>query len=284
MPVKMEDDMYKRSVEIIEETYLLEKELGTRLKNSTKAERQQLYISLYDNLFQKLTFNPILHEKTDPEVGAWVVARRMELVEPFLTPGTVFLEIGAGSCGVSLEVAKHVKRVYAIDVSFEVGQQLNPPANFEFIVSDGLTIPVPNNSISLAFSHQLMEHLHPEDAVEQLQNVYKAISPGGSYICVTPNRLSGPHDASQFFDDVATGWHLKEYSLSELYDLFRQVGFTKISYYKYGKGANINFPLNSITITAIRTLETLIDQLPVSLKRKTAKALLFRGITMIGVK
>ena len=66
--------------------------------------------------------------------------------------------------------------------------------------------------------------------------------------------------------------------------LFFQVGFTKISYYKYGKGANINFPLNSITITAIRTLETLIDQLPASLKRKAAKALLFRGVTMIGVK
>lgn len=121
MPVKMEDDMYKRSFEIIEETYLLEKELGSRLKNSTKAERQQLYISLYDNLFQKLTFNPILQEKTDPEAGAWVVARRMELVEPFLTLDTVFLEIGAGSCGVSLEVAKHVKRVHAIDVSFEEG-------------------------------------------------------------------------------------------------------------------------------------------------------------------
>jgi len=86
MPVRIEDDMYQRNFEIIEETYLLEKDLGICLKNFTKAERQQIYISLYDNLFQKLTFNPIVKENTAPKAGAWAVARRMELVEHFWKP------------------------------------------------------------------------------------------------------------------------------------------------------------------------------------------------------
>jgi SAM-dependent methyltransferase len=285
MPEKrIENDPHQRSLELIQEAYRLEKELGTRLKNSTKDERKQLYILLYDNLFRQLTYNPILLEKTDPELAAWVVDRRMELLSKFLKPDTVFLEIGAGSCNLSLEIAKQVKEVVAVDVSFEVGQQFNPPDNFKFIVSDGLNIPVPDNSVTIAFSHQLMEHLHPDDAIEQLQNVYKAIAPSGQYICVTPNRLSGPHDASRFFDDVATGWHLKEYSVSELYDLFRQVGFTKIRYYKYNKDIALEISLTWRIINLIKTCENLIDSLPASLKRPIAKALSFRGITLIGSK
>ena len=73
-----------------------------------------------------------------------------------------------------------------------------------------------------------MEHLHPDDAFEQLENIYRALTPGGVYICVTPNRLSGPHDISSLYDEVATGFHLKEYSISELHSLFRRVGFSRI--------------------------------------------------------
>ena len=61
-----------------------------------------------------------------------------------------------------------------------------------------------------------MEHLHPDDALEQLQNIYSALVPGGIYLCITPNRLSGPQDVSRDFDMVATGFHLKEYTISEL--------------------------------------------------------------------
>jgi predicted SAM-dependent methyltransferase len=34
-------------------------------------------------------------------------------------------------------------------------------------------------SVDLAYSNQLMEHLHPDDASEQLANVYRALKPGG---------------------------------------------------------------------------------------------------------
>lgn len=61
-----------------------------------------------------------------------------------------------------------------------------------------------------------MEHLHPDDAYEQLQEIYNALIPGGIYICITPNRLSGPHDVSQYFDSIATGFHPKEYTTVEM--------------------------------------------------------------------
>ena len=75
---------------------------------------------------------------------------------------------------------------------------------------------MPAGSVDLAFSDQLMEHLHPDDAVEQLRNIHRALKPGGVYVCVTPNRLYGPSDISAFFDDEARGFHLKEYSLDEI--------------------------------------------------------------------
>src|SRR5688572_21898007 len=116
----------------------------------------------------------------------------MRLLSRFLTPGAVFLEVGAGDCRLTLEVARHVRKAYALDVSQEVNKGLRCPDNFEFVLSNGTNIPVPSGSVTVAYSYQLMEHVHPDDALEQLTNIYRALAPGGVYICITPNRLSGP--------------------------------------------------------------------------------------------
>ena len=72
-----------------------------------------------------------------------------------------------------------------------------------------------------------MEHLHPEDAFEQLRNIIRALAPGGRYVCITPNRLNGPHDVSSHLDREATGFHIKVYTVTELARLFRAAGFAK---------------------------------------------------------
>jgi hypothetical protein len=87
-----------------------------------------------------------------------------------------------------------------------------------------------------------MEHLHAEDAIEQLQNIYTALAPGGSHICVTPNKWTGPHDISRYFDDEATGFHMRQYTASELHSLFIEVGFSKIRLCVGGKGKYLTCP------------------------------------------
>ncbi len=99
------------------------------------------------------------------------------------------------------------------------------------ILSDGTSIPVPPGSIDVAYSNQLMEHLHPDDARAQLLNLNRALKPGGIYVCQTPNRLTGPHDVSRGFDAVATGFHLREYTNGELIALFRECGFEQVTFY-----------------------------------------------------
>lgn len=275
----------KRGIEQIKEHYEVEKDLANQLRNSTAEDRQHLYTSLYDELFRKVPHHPQLTRKSSPADSAWVVSHRMQFLETFLKPEVTFLEVGPGDCSLSIEVSKHVKKVYAVDVSNEITKHLVVSDNFEFVISDGCTIPVPENSIDVAYSHQLMEHLHPEDAAKQLQNIYKALAPGGIYICITPNRLSGPHDVSKYFDEIATGFHLKEYVVTELYDLFCKTGFSEVSLYKSRKRTHVKIPLWPITVSLFKLCESFLSVLPFSLRRKVAGLpILFRGMTMVSRK
>lgn len=274
-----------RNIEQIQEHYAIEKELANTLRNSRLQERQYLYTSLYDELFKKVPLHPQLTRKFSPEVTAWIVTQRMQLLSHFLTPNVTFLEVGPGDCSLSLEISKYVKKVYAVDVSNEIAKNIICPQNFKFLISEGCNIPVSENSIDVAYSHQLMEHLHPDDAFVQLQNIYKALATNGIYICITPNRLSGPHDISKYFDEIATGFHLKEYTVTELAELFRRVGFSKISLYKSYRKTNLEIPLNLITLPILEICENILERFPYFLRRKLASLpILFRGMTIIGIK
>lgn len=217
-----------RSAEQLYEQYVVEKELAARLMNASEAERGTLYSAVYEDLYRRIPHHSQLRNKVSADDQAKRIARQFSFLEPWLTPDTVFLEIGAGDCALSFAVAKKVAHVYGLDVSPAVTFNETKPENFTLVLSDGTSIPVPDGSITLAFSNQLMEHLHPKDALRQLQNIYRSLAPGGNYVCLTPNRLTGPHDISRYFDRTATGFHLKEYTCGELIELFRKVGFKSV--------------------------------------------------------
>lgn len=271
-------DEDNRSFEQIEQQYAIEKDLASKLRNSKKEDRQYLYNHLYDQLFQKVSDHPQINRKNDPQASAKEVTQKMRLLQNFLDPGSIFLEIGPGDCQLALTVAKKVKKVYAVDVSQEIVENTDLPANFALIVSDGCTVPVAPNSVTIAYSNQLIEHLHPDDAIEQLRNIYKALAPGGSYLCLTPNKLSGPHDISKHFDEVATGFHLKEYTFTELSKLFVEVGFSKIKAYIGGQGIYLRFP-----VSIIKFSESIISKLPFRIRKKLRNNLIYQAILEIRI-
>jgi len=112
-----------------------------------------------------------------------------------------------------------------------------------------------------------MEHLHPDDVIEQLEQVFKALKPGGEYLCITPNRLSGPHDISKYFDQEATGFHLKEYTISEIDALFKKTGFKNPKLYFGGKGWYIKLP-----IAPFRIFEKALELFPIKARRVLLKS------------
>lgn len=262
--------------------YEIEKELASKLRNSSAEERQYLYTALYDEMFQRVPHHPLLIVKKDPKSRLVEIFKQIKLLKNFLKSDSTFLEIGPGDCTLAFELSKYVKKVYAIDVSKEITYNQLAPENFELIISDGSSIPVPEDSINLAYSNQLMEHLHPDDALKQLQAIYQALAPGGTYICSTPNRLSGPHDISVYFDEFATGFHLKEYTVTELTEIFYQVGFSQIKVYIRLKGVYIKIPLFIIKI-----VEVSLEKMPYFLREKLVNTVIFGiflGMTISGKK
>jgi SAM-dependent methyltransferase len=224
-----------RSHERVLAHYLIEKALAERLREASREERRHLYRSLYDELFRRVPDHSQLHNKAAGDVRQryW---RELALVEGLLPDDGVFLELGAGDCQFTLEIARHARHAYAVDVSTEIVTDSGAVANFELVLSDGCTVPVPPASVDLAYSNQLIEHLHPDDVRAQLRAVYAALRPGGRYVCLTPHRYTGPHDISRGFDDVATGFHLHEYTSTELCALLRDSGFVDVRQLVGAKG------------------------------------------------
>lgn len=272
----------ERTTEQLREQYEIEKELANKLRNAPKQERRHLYSSLYDELYRRVPHHPQLTRKSSPLETIQAIDSQMKLLRRFLNKNITFLEVGPGDCALSVEVTKLVKQVYAVDVSDEITKGLKWPPNFHLLLSDGSSVPVPPSSVDVAYSNQLMEHLHPGDAFEQLENIYNALIRGGVYICITPNKLSGPHDISKFFDEVATGFHMKEYTTLELSNLFRKAGFSQVRVYIGAKGKYI-----SVSTFLVILYEKLLGKLPYAHRKNILRIKPFRlllGNYFIGIK
>ena len=146
-------------------------------------------------------------------------------------------------------------------------------AQFDLIISDGLHLSIASETVTLAYSNQLMEHLHPDDALDQLQLIFEVLAPNGQYVCVTPNRLYGPHDISKFFDDVATGFHLKEYTATDLADIFESVGFAGVHFI-----ANIGGRYLACPTLVMRSIERLFESFPMGVRRRLARISVVGGV------
>jgi SAM-dependent methyltransferase len=168
-------------------------------------------------------------------------------------------------------MAERVKQVYAVDVSTEITRKVDPPANFQLVISNGVSVDAPAGSVDLAYSSNLMEHLHPDDAAEQLKNLVRTLKPGGAYICITPSGLSGPHDVSKYFDETPTGFHLREYSTTELAQVLRQAGFARVRPYFWAKQKLIFVPLIWVIV-----LEKLLSWLPKRVCRRICRRMPFK--------
>ena len=255
------------------EHYEVERELAGRLREASSEDRRELYTTLYNELYSRLPHHPQHTRKVDKEKQKRKTLKRLKLLKKFLAPESVFLELGPGDCNLSIEVASRVSKVYAIDVSDEIAKFSHKPPNFEFKISDGSSVDIDSGSVDVAYSNQVMEHLHPDDAEVQVRGIYNALKSGGAYICITPHRYMGPFDISKYFDDVATGFHLKEYTNGELYHLFKKTGFSKVYALRHISGLYFNMPIFPVLM-----LECLLGSLPKSLRWRISRAAIFKDL------
>jgi len=260
--------------------YEIERELAERLRASQPEERGSLYGEVYTELFARLPDHP--QHKADPEKRRRNTAIQVAFLRPLLPPDAVFLEVGCGDAAVTQAVAAHVQEAVGIDVTGTLIDHAAAPANFRFVRTDGTNLPLADGMADLVYSNQLMEHLHPDDARQQLQEVIRVLRPGGRYVCSTPNRLTGPHDISCYFDHEPRGFHLREYDHASLAQIFRNAGFRSARAVVAVKGRRIALPIGPVSF-----VERLLTGLPRQMRTWLTSLTPVRnmaGIMLIGQK
>ncbi|MFT4549594.1 MAG: hypothetical protein ACI9UA_004739, partial [Pseudoalteromonas tetraodonis] len=153
----------QRSQERLRYHYEVEKELGDRMRDSTREERTELFSKLYDELFERVPDHPRLVRRETPEESRRGVEARMAILRDHIGADTTFLEFAPGDCRLAYEVCGKVKHVLGVDISDQRAAADATPDNFELVVYDGYHLEVEPGSVDVAFSYQFLEHLHPDD-------------------------------------------------------------------------------------------------------------------------
>jgi SAM-dependent methyltransferase len=244
----------------------IERPLADRLRNAaTQDERRALYGPVYSDYRAQIAGHPSI-ERRDAQRSS--VPMQAALVRPLLRASSTFVELGAGEGALAAELAPEVARAIALDVTDAIA--VSGPPGYEFRVIDGIDLGLVPGSVDLVFSNDVVEHLHRDDAVDQMRAVGAALRPGGRYLCVTPNRLSGPHDVSGAFGDTPQGFHLCEYTVTELRRALRQAGFRRVQIFLSRGGRHLT-PL--LPAGLIAPLEAVLGALPRAVRRRPAAAL-----------
>jgi len=251
-----------RGLESLRNHYAVEKSIADRLRCASREERQRLYRSMYDELFARVPDHPRLLRRDDPERTARHNRTKLVLLRGFLGSDRVVAEFAPGDCRFCLELAQRVALVYGIDISDQRGAWSETPGNFRFVVYDGYELDLPDASVNVVFSDQLVEHLHPDDVEHHFRLVRRILVEGGVYVFRTPHALSGPHDVSRFFSDVPEGFHLKEWTYGELGEVLRRVGFSSCRAFWNGRGGRVPLPWRLAV-----ALERLLAPLPLPTRR-----------------
>ena len=269
-----------RSPDRLAAHYALEVSLAGRLKASRPGERAQTYAAVYEALFAGVPDHPQHAPRTDLRRSR--LLQQAAFLRRYLHAQSTYVEIGCGDAALAKLIAPSVRSAIGVDVTAALVDGDAPPAGFSFVRTDGVALDLPDGTADVAYSNQLMEHLHPDDAGAQLAEVLRILKPGGQYICTTPNRLTGPHDISRYFSHEPQGFHLREYTHSSLAKLFRAAGFRAVSPVILVKGRACAPPLG-----AVAAVEWGLERLPAKLLAAVmgrSAAVNLAGVTLVGWK
>jgi ubiquinone/menaquinone biosynthesis C-methylase UbiE len=246
--------------EQLRQHFEVERELATRLRHSTREERVTLVSELYSELYKRVPLHPRTLRSGDKEASKRSVASQLRLLKPFLIPGVSLAEFGAGSGALSKTVARDFpeSRIVALEVCVQSGADEDLPENFRWQHHDGLSVPLNPQSIDVAFSYQVLEHMHPDDVTIHLSEVARILKPSGVYVLSTPHEASGPHDVSRYFGLKLQTFHLREWSYRALEKALFEAGFKKVQPFWRGKIRSSHGLIHSL----ILALESFLALLP----------------------
>ncbi len=103
--------------------------------------------------------------------------KNLILNDELIEKNGIILEVGCGIGRMTQFMRYDFNKVIGIDISGEMIRQAKKRLRgAEFIETDGLTIPLPNNSIDFAFSYLVFQHFKTKEMLESNFNeVYRVL-------------------------------------------------------------------------------------------------------------
>jgi SAM-dependent methyltransferase len=211
-----------------EEQVQIEAELAKRLLSAPEHDRRALYGEVYDEIFR-------MHLSRDASALEFGAA---PMFLPFLLQLTrsteSVLEIGCGAGLMAIELARAGRKVTGVDVSQVILDKARARSKgvtgVEFEQVSGVTLPYPNETFDVAYSIEVVEHLHENDALAHFAEVRRVLRPGGRYWFLTPNGLTAGGASERFGVSIEADAdvHLKVWTYRELLPVLRGIGFCRL--------------------------------------------------------
>jgi 2-polyprenyl-3-methyl-5-hydroxy-6-metoxy-1,4-benzoquinol methylase len=216
--------------------YEVEKDYARRILQTPKRslERRLLFERAYSDVIGNII------EQYNPGGGETNYHDTVAALVKSLSPPTsrgfkrVF-DLGCGGGHLLVALAKDGYDVYGIDVSgpsiAEAKRELAPFFKSEHVQHADILDYEPPMKFDVVVMDNVIEHLVPDETPDILAKCYDMLNPKGLLIVLTPHALSGPHDVSKYFlpfGAKAEGFHLKEFSFTEMNDAIKRAGFQEV--------------------------------------------------------
>jgi len=120
------------------------------------------------------------------EISGRIDYRTYILEDDLIDKSGTILDIGCGIGRITDFMSLDFNRVIGIDISGEMIRQarirLEDRPNIEFFETNGELIPIKNNSIDVAFSYLVHQHIKTNEMVENnFKEVNRVLKPGGLF-------------------------------------------------------------------------------------------------------
>jgi hypothetical protein len=197
-------------------------------------------------------------------------AEQLGLLQRFLSPATTFLELCEHDYSLALTIAHRVKRTYAaVDISAVPSRGQRLPANFHLALASRANVPVPSSCIDVAYTRCRLDLLRPAEALDLLAEIYRALTPRGTFLCMAMNRLISPPDELTGHEALAAR---TTYSIAQLRAMLRKVGFRRVTQYVRWRDTYAAMPSN-----VLRLFEATVGALMRSRSARTCRSNILRA-------
>ena len=143
-----------------------------------------------------------------------------------LVEGKAVLDVGSGVGYGAKILAEKASKVIAVDLSEEAVRYAGreyAAGNIEIVVGDAQDLPLAGDSVDVAVSFELVEHLQGQQA--HLLEISRVLKPEGWTVISTPNRIFYSQESDQ-----ANPFHTREFDFQEFYAFLKSV-FSSVEVY-----------------------------------------------------